>query len=98
MEDKSRTKGQVRQFQHLIPALGRQRQGELCRFNASLIYIMRTRTARAVERLRVNKQTLIKVSTGSKEHGEEWEVTQLDQVWVLWSAHAPSWLPNPRKN
>jgi hypothetical protein len=32
----------------LIPALGRQRQADLCEFEASLIYKESSRTARAV--------------------------------------------------
>ena len=32
----------------LIPALGRQRQGDLCEFEVSLVYTASSRTARAV--------------------------------------------------
>jgi hypothetical protein len=34
----------------LIPALGRQRQAELCEFEVSLVYRARSRTARAPQR------------------------------------------------
>jgi hypothetical protein len=34
----------------LIPALGRQRQVDLCEFEASLVYRMSSRTARAIQR------------------------------------------------
>ena len=30
------------------PALGRQRQGDLCEFKASLVYIVSSRTAKAI--------------------------------------------------
>ena len=34
----------------VIPALGRQRQADLCEFKASLIYSVSSRTARATKR------------------------------------------------
>ena len=34
----------------LIPTLERQRQMDLCKFQASLVYIVRSRTARDIER------------------------------------------------
>lgn len=34
----------------LIPALGRQKQADLCEFEASLIYIESSRTTRATQR------------------------------------------------
>jgi hypothetical protein len=37
-------------FMSLIPALGRQRQVDLCGFKASLVYRASSRTARATER------------------------------------------------
>jgi hypothetical protein len=33
----------------LIPALGRQRQVDFCKFKASLVYIINSRTARAAK-------------------------------------------------
>ena len=33
----------------LIPALGRQRQADLCEFKASLVYIVSSRPARATQ-------------------------------------------------
>ena len=44
----------------LIPALGRQRQADLCEFEASLVYRVSSRTARTViQRNSVSKQTKI---------------------------------------
>ena len=39
----------------LIPALGRQRQVDLCEFEASLVYRVSSRTARATQRNPVSK-------------------------------------------
>jgi hypothetical protein len=39
------------------PALGRQRQADLCEFKASFVYIVSSRTARAVQRDPVSKIT-----------------------------------------
>ena len=39
----------------LIPALGRQRQTDLCEFEASLVYTVSSRTARATQRNSVSK-------------------------------------------
>jgi hypothetical protein len=43
----------------LVPALRRQRQADLCEFQASLVYISSSRIARAKKRscLKTNKQT-----------------------------------------
>ena len=42
----------------IVPALGRQRQADLCEFQASLVYIMSSGTAKTIERDPVtNKQT-----------------------------------------
>jgi hypothetical protein len=42
----------------VVPALGRQRQEDLCEFEASLVYRVSSRTARATQRNPVlNKQT-----------------------------------------
>ena len=43
----------------LIPALGRQKQENLCEFEASLVYRVSSRTARATQRnpVSTNKQT-----------------------------------------
>ena len=41
----------------LIPALRRQRQADLCEFEASLVYIASSRTARATLKHPVSKQT-----------------------------------------
>ena len=40
----------------LIPALGRQRQANLCEFEASLVYKINSRTARATQRNPVSNQ------------------------------------------
>ena len=40
----------------LIPALGRQRQADLCEFKASLVYSVSSRTARATQRNPVSKK------------------------------------------
>ena len=42
-----------------LPALGRQRQSDLCEFEASVVYRARSRTARATQRnlVSINKQT-----------------------------------------
>ena len=45
-------------YTSLVPALGRQRQGDLCEFEASLVYRASSRTARATQRnpvLKINK-------------------------------------------
>jgi hypothetical protein len=39
----------------LIPALRRQKQAELCKFKASLTYIVSSRTARVIQRGPVSK-------------------------------------------
>jgi hypothetical protein len=39
----------------LIPALGRQRQGQISEFEASLVYRVSSRTARAIQRNPVSK-------------------------------------------
>ena len=54
--------------QALIPALGRLRQEDLCEFKASLVYIVSSKTARAIQRNQVlkNKQTNKKVPLGVK--------------------------------
>jgi hypothetical protein len=39
----------------LIPALGWQRQADLCEFKASLVYRVSSRTARATQRNPVSK-------------------------------------------
>jgi hypothetical protein len=41
----------------LIPALGRQRQVDLCEFKASLVYRVSVRTVRAAQRNPVSKNT-----------------------------------------
>ena len=50
-------KGEPRQWRRtpLVPALGRQRQVDLCQFEASLIYRGSSRTARATQRNLVSK-------------------------------------------
>ena len=40
----------------LIPALGKQRQVDLCEFEASLVYRASSRTARAIQRNPVSKK------------------------------------------
>jgi hypothetical protein len=40
---------------HLTPALNRQRQADLCDFEASLVYRASSRTAKATERNPVSK-------------------------------------------
>jgi hypothetical protein len=40
----------------LIPALGRQRQEDLCEFKANLVYRASSRTARAIQRNPVSKK------------------------------------------
>jgi hypothetical protein len=40
----------------LLPVLGRQRQEDLCEFEASLVYIMSSRTARAIWRDPISKE------------------------------------------
>lgn len=47
---------QAQWFIPLMPALGRQRQEDLCKFEASLIYITSYRTARATQRDPNSKQ------------------------------------------
>jgi hypothetical protein len=47
--------------QPLIPALGKQRQSDLCDFKASLVYRVSSRTARATQRNPVLKETKPKV-------------------------------------
>jgi hypothetical protein len=44
----------------LIPALWRQRQADLCEFEASLVYQISSRTARATQRTPVSKQNKTK--------------------------------------
>jgi hypothetical protein len=39
-----------------LPALGRQKQADLCEFEASLIYRVSSRTARAIHRNPVSKK------------------------------------------
>jgi hypothetical protein len=41
----------------LIPAVGNQRQMELCEFEASLVYLVISGTARDTQRSCLNKQT-----------------------------------------
>ena len=41
---------------HIIPALGRQRQVNLCEFEASLVYRASSRASRATQRNPVSKQ------------------------------------------
>ena len=43
----------------LIPALGRQRQEELCEFKASLVYKGSSRMARATQRNPVSKNKIM---------------------------------------
>ena len=40
----------------LFPGLGRQRQADLCEFEASLVYRMSSRTARTTQRNQLKKQ------------------------------------------
>jgi hypothetical protein len=40
----------------LVPALGRQRQADLCEFETSLVYIVSSRTARATQGIPVLKK------------------------------------------
>jgi hypothetical protein len=42
---------------HLIPALGRQGQADLCEFKTSLVCITSSRTARATQRNPVSNKT-----------------------------------------
>ena len=53
----------------LIPALGRQRQVGLCEFEASLVYIVSSRTVKAVtQRKPVLKKKLTAVVLGTAIH------------------------------
>ena len=54
----------------MIPALGRQKQADLCEFEASLVYKASSRTARAIQRNPVleNKTKQNKTQTNKKEH------------------------------
>ena len=51
----------------LIPALGRQRQGDLCEFEASLVYILSSRTARTT----LKKKSCLKKEEEEKEEEEK---------------------------
>jgi hypothetical protein len=46
----------------LIPALRRQKQADLCEFEASLVYKMNSRTARAVHRNHILENKKIKIN------------------------------------
>jgi hypothetical protein len=48
----------------LIPTLGRQRQVDLCEFEASLVYRVSSRTARDTQRNPVSKKTKPKQKKG----------------------------------
>ena len=54
----------------LIPALGRQRQVDVCQFKASLVYIMSSRTAKATHR---DKPCQEENQTKTKEHNTPWK-------------------------
>jgi hypothetical protein len=63
----------------LIPALGRQRQVDLCEFKASLVYIVSFRTARATYRDPISKdkkQTRKKLKGKSKKPAESAEISE----------------------
>jgi hypothetical protein len=57
----------------LIPALGRQSQAELYRFEASLVYRVSSRTARATQRSPVlkNQERRGEERRGEERRGEE---------------------------
>ena len=57
-----------------IPALGRQRQEDCCKFEASLVYRVSSKTTRTVQRDPVSKM---------REREREREVTQWDPSWLI---------------
>ena len=51
-----------------LPALGRQKQADLCEFEASLIYRVSSRTARAIHRNPVSKKKQTNKQTKQTYH------------------------------
>ena len=60
----------------LIPALGKQRQVDLCVFEASLVYRVSSRTARAAQR-----NPVLKTKQNKKQ--QKVEVYSIIQKWIM---------------
>ena len=62
----------------LVPVLGRQRQAELCEFEASLVYRVSSRIARATQRTPVSKANIhygILKNKGKLKKATVWEIS-----------------------
>jgi hypothetical protein len=53
--------------QTLLSALGRQRQADLCEFEASLVYRVTSKTARGTQRSNISKQNKTKKQQTNKK-------------------------------
>jgi hypothetical protein len=72
----------------LIPALGRQKQEDLCEFKASLVFIVESRTARTTQRYPAQKPN----PTHTKKQNTQAQTDrQIDRHISIWGSDTLFW-------
>ena len=67
----------------LVPVLGRQRQADLCEFEANPVYVVSFRTARATQRNPVLKKPKTKKQTRNPIRPPNHSaITYMQRIWV----------------
>ena len=77
----------------LIPALGRQRQADLCEFEANLFYKGSSRTAKAVTQESLSQKNKLKTKTTKNKQINNKKPEEHEQHSDSTSTHKPSALP-----